>query len=148
MSAEDIEGMRRIQASFCQYLDDGNIEGVLSLFTEDGKVHGGGKTYNGREEIKRFFEDSYSGWAPGTQQLHTLSDPVFKIAAGGLTAECVTNLTNFRCHELGTWTLNLVDRHHDRYRKVDGKWLCSEKGMEERGSFRRRSAVPPNPLSI
>ena len=38
MSVEDIEGIRRIQALFCQYLDDGNLEGTIELFTDDAKI--------------------------------------------------------------------------------------------------------------
>ena len=49
-------------------------------------------------------------------------------------------MTGFRCSEIGRWWLAAANRHHDRYRKVDGQWMFPEKGMEARGHFRRSTS--------
>jgi len=146
--AEDIEGIRRILALYSQYLDEGNLEGTLSLFTEDGIVHAGSRTYNGMAELRVFMENFFKSTPEGNLWLHMLSDAVIKVNDDGETGEGRINMNGFRSLPVGRWSFDYVNRHHDRYRKVDGKWLFAEKGMEARGTFRRQLTEVSSPLSI
>ncbi len=146
--AEDIEGIRRILALYCQYLDEGNLEGTLSLFTEDGVVHAGSRTYNGQPELRVFMENFFNSTPEGNLWLHMLSDAVIKVNDDGVTGEGRINMSGWRSLPVGRWSFDYVNRHHDRYRKVDGKWLFAEKGMESRGTFRRQATEVSAPLSI
>jgi hypothetical protein len=146
--AEDVEAVRRILARFVQYLDDGNLEGTLSLFTEDGKVFAGGTVHDGREAIRKFLERFFTSTPPENKWLHFLSDAVIKINDDGVTGEGRINMSGYRSLGVGRWSLDYVNRHHDRYRKVNGQWLFAEKGMESRGTFRRQRAEVSSPLSV
>jgi hypothetical protein len=57
-------------------------------------------------------------------------------------------MSGYRSLSVGRWSLDYVNRHHARYRKVNGQWLFTEKGMESRGTFRRQSSEVSSPLSI
>jgi uncharacterized protein (TIGR02246 family) len=146
--AEDVESIRRILALFCQYLDDGNLDGTLSLFTEDSKVFSRGTVYDGREEIRKFLEAFFTSTPPENKWVHFLSDAVIRIDKDGVTGEGRINMSGYRSLPVGRWSLDYVNRHHDRYRKVNGRWLFAEKGMEARGTFRRQSTEVSSPLSI
>ena len=146
--AEDIEGIRRILALYSQYLDEGNLEGTLRLFTEDGKVFAGGSTYSGQEELRGFMVNFFNSTPEGNLWLHMLSDAVLKINDDGVTAEGRVNMSGFRSLPVGRWSFDYVNRHHHRYRKVDGVWLFAEMGMQSRGTFRRQTAEVSAPLSI
>jgi hypothetical protein len=146
--AEDVEGIKRILALYCQYLDDGNLEGTMSLFTDDGIVHAGGRTYKGEEEVRQFMVNFFKGQPEGNLWLHMLSDAVIKINDDGVTGEGRINMSGFRSLPVGRWGFDYVNRHHDKYRKVDGQWLFSEKGMEARGTFRRQMSEVSAPHKI
>jgi hypothetical protein len=148
MSVEDIEQIRRIQALFCQYLDDGNLEGTLSLFTDDARIHSGGRTHEGIEAIRTYLDGFFVSTPPDNMWAHVISDGVYSFNQDGLTAESRSYMTGFRCSEIGRWWLAAANRHHDRYRKVAGQWLFTEKGMEARGTFRRTETPVPNPLIL
>ena len=149
MSVEDIEGIRRIQALFCQYLDDGNLDGTLSLFTDDCIIHSGGNTHVGREAVTKYLQNFFSGSTPPDNQwAHILSDGVYEFSEDGMTAEGRSYMTGFRSSEIGRWWLAAANRHHDRFRKVNGQWLFYEKGMEARGTFRRTETPVPNPITL
>jgi hypothetical protein len=149
MSAEDVEELRRLQALFCQYLDDGNLKGTLSLFTDDCIIHSGGRTHEGREAVTRYLENFFFGSTPPDNKwAHVLSDGVYEFKDDGVTAEGRSYMTGFRCSEIGRWWLAAANRHHDRFRKVNGQWLFAEKGMEARGTFRRTETPVPNPISL
>ena len=73
---------------------------------------------------------------------------MIKINDDGVTGEGRINMSGYRSLPAGRWSLDYVNRHHDRYRKVDGQWLFAEKGMESRGTFRRQATKVSSPLSI
>ena len=146
--AEDIEGIRRILALYSQYLDEGNLEGTLNLFTEDGVVYAGGRTYRGQEELRTFMVNFFNSTPEGNLWLHMLSDAVLKIDDDHETAEGRVNMSGFRSLPVGRWSFDYVNRHHHRYRKVDGAWLFAEMGMQARGTFRRHLSEVSSPLSI
>jgi hypothetical protein len=148
MNVEAIEGVRKIQALFCQYLDDGNLEGTMELFTEDAIIHSGGNTHTGTDQIRTYLTGFFNGTPPDNRWIHMLSDGVYNFSEDGLTGVGRSYMTAYRCGEIGRWWMAAVNRHHDRYRKVDGQWRFAEKGMEQRGHFRRTSQSVPNPLTV
>src|SRR5262245_4545148 len=148
MSVEDVEGIRKIQALFCQYLDDGNLEGTLELFTDDAQIHSGGQTHTGKDQLKTYLAGFFGGTPPDNRWIHMLTEGVYKFSDDGQTGEGRSYMTAYRCSEIGRWWMAAVNRHHDRYRKVNGQWRFAEKGMEGRGTFRRQSVGVPTPVSI
>lgn len=53
---EDVEAIRRLKARYCQYVDERNEDGWVSLFTEDAVWDGGDfGRYEGKTAIREFF---------------------------------------------------------------------------------------------
>ena len=57
---EDIEEIKVLKRRYCAYCDDNyDVDGLISLFTEDAAWDGGIRGKNeGREEIRKFFQNA------------------------------------------------------------------------------------------
>lgn len=112
---EDLEEIRQLDARYCRYLDDGNWDALMDLFTEDGEFDGLSHP-KGRAEMREFFAG---------------------LAAGGLTSfwHFITNMEIELDGDRATvrsflWQPCVTDgapaiaagRYNDQVVRVDGRW--------------------------
>lgn len=112
---EDLEEVRQLDARYCRYLDDGNWDALMDLFTEDGEFDGLSHP-KGRAEMREFFAG---------------------LAAGGLTSfwHFITNMEIELDGDRATvrsflWQPCVTDgapaiaagRYNDQVVRVDGRW--------------------------
>lgn len=55
-SSDDHAAIRRLLASYCQYLDNADLDHLVDLWTEDGEFNAVGSQCAGRPAIRRFLE--------------------------------------------------------------------------------------------
>jgi ketosteroid isomerase-like protein len=55
-SAEDFMGIHKIEIIFHEAGTTKNLDQMLSLFADDATLTSGGKTYQGKEQIKKYWQ--------------------------------------------------------------------------------------------
>lgn len=117
---EDLEAIRHLDAQYCRYLDDGNWDDLMALFTEDGAFDGLSHPV-GKDAMKAFF----SGLADGglSEFWHFITNMEIDLDDDNATVRsflwqpCVLN---------GVASI-AAGRYTDTLVKVDGRWLYQVK---------------------
>lgn len=115
MDTED-DGIRALLTDYALKLDADDIDGCLALFTHDGEFTVYGKTFSGRDSIRRMFESAPRG-------LHLTGGCAITFAAEQTaTARSQVLFVNATTHELRP---ALYD---DKLTRIDGRWrFCSRR---------------------
>lgn len=126
---EDLEAIRRLKYAYAAACDDRyNPERMLPLFTEDAVWDGGADfgVHRGHAELRKFFTEVSQNIQFA---VHHFLQPEIDIDADGVHARgkwYLWQACTFR-GDAGAWISGL---EHDRYRKIDGRWLMSEMRLE------------------
>src|SRR5687768_15633134 len=131
MTAE--ESIRRTQTLYVQSVDDHDVETLVNLFADDAVLSARAGTYTGKDEIRRWIVDYYAGQPQSRIEKHIFANPL--ITVDGNTAEARTDLIVFRCLSDAPWRAEVITRHHDQLRQVDGRWLFQQKRIERIAIF-------------
>jgi ketosteroid isomerase-like protein len=121
--ADDVAAICELKTRYCWYFDDGDLDGVVALFTDDAVCElGSFGSWRGREEIIAGYRGQMvDSQVPGGR-IHALSNPLIEVAGD---------------HATGRWYLvdydisggseqqpiRLLASYRDEYRCVDGQWL-------------------------
>ncbi|MCP5024809.1 MAG: nuclear transport factor 2 family protein [Actinomycetia bacterium] len=121
---EDIEEIGKLKARYCDHCDKGyRPDGIADLFTEDG-VWDGGNTFGrreGREAIRRHFQKASERVAIAR---HQVMNPIIEVDGDQATGQW---LLFQPCTDAGVdGAVWLAATYHDKYRRVDGRWLFAE----------------------
>ncbi len=125
----DSNAIKKLQRAYGYYLDQGDLDNVLDLMTEDATAEYGHRgVYVGRDHIKAFYYAA-NGGGPGRKEGQLMElmqlQPVVDVAPDGLTAKA-------RWRELGMlgqykksaeWEGGIYE---NEYRKEGGVWKISK----------------------
>lgn len=135
---EEEYAVRRVLERYMRCNDDGDLDGMLSLFAQDAVYRVLGREMEGHHAIAAFllelgFTSSTERWTdPGQENrqprsMHLISNPV--IGVDGDTAVAESDFVTLRRNAAGDAELGLVGRYRDRLRKcADGEWRFAERG--------------------
>jgi ketosteroid isomerase-like protein len=112
LSPETDLAVRRSIARFFQLEDDGDLDALVELFTEDGWVHvatpvGDGDKYTGRAAIKAWLEGS------PLPALHDVANVVVSYGSQPDTVHAVSDVVIWNRSEGGGYTVAAIGRYHD-----------------------------------
>lgn len=118
----------RIIPLYCQYLDDGHVDGLTALFAEDGVLaprFDGGYVIHGRTEIGVWFARYNAIMSSGFRHLsHVTSPPVIEISGDSAISKCHFT-ANFVSNENGQ-AQTAHGRYWDRFVRSNGGWFIAE----------------------
>lgn len=126
MSAE--EQIRWALAKFAQSLDDHDVDGYLSLFASNARVHlrsGEVVDYAG---LRDHLNGIYAEAPKGHRTKHILSSPL--ISLDGNSAVVISDVVVYECFDDFPWAVHETGRYVDRFEEEDGAWRFSEKRLE------------------
>lgn len=129
--AEDIEAIKQLKAEYCYAFDEGRIDDVANLFTEDGVCEFGpnfGGTHVGRETIRNFFwRMPEADPANRGTVIHAATNPLIKVDGDSATGKWYFTVLNARAVEQ---PLRIIGRYDEEYRRVDGAWKIRRISIE------------------
>lgn len=113
---EDIEAIRRLDAKYCRYLDDGRWDDLMGLFTEDGEFDGLSNPV-GKTDMRAFF----SGLADNglTAYWHFITNMDIEVHGDDAT---VRSFLWQPCVSDGVTSI-AAGRYTDTAVKIEGRWL-------------------------
>jgi ketosteroid isomerase-like protein len=123
--AEVFAGVYATVAAHAQHQDAGDTDGIMALYTPDAvlEVPGMG-SYEGADAIRA----AWDGWKPKGPQRHM---PVNIVITGWDDEEArATTDVVFLARGDNGWSVQIVARYHDAFRRVGGKWLLSRRADE------------------
>ena len=126
MSAED--GIRRILATGAQKIDEGDVEGYVSLFSKNALLVTRTNQFEGREAIRAGITAAFGTWPPGSATKHHIGGSVINVE--GDTAQAVTDLVVFQCLAEGGWAVLQAGRYRDSFLQEDGEWRISRRQVQ------------------
>jgi ketosteroid isomerase-like protein len=122
---EVFAGVYATVAAHAQHQDAGYTDGIMALYTPDAvlEVPGMG-VYEGAGMIR----DAWDGWKPAGLQRHM---PVNIVITdwGDEEARATTDVV-FLSQGANGWSVQIVARYHDVFRRTGGKWLLSRRADE------------------
>lgn len=119
---EDIEAIKQLKATYCYAADEGDVDGVARLFTEDAVWEGEGMgRFEGREAIRGFFADLPKRLSFAIHQVMNPRIQVHGDIAHGDWYLLEPNTTSRG--EMAVWG---AGRYRERYARVDGEWKLAE----------------------
>ena len=117
MIANDVEGVRRVLALYCQLMDDGRYDEVAQLFDPEGRWTVMGKTYAGVDEIRGLM----SSWPSPAGTKHLTVNSIIDI--DGELAAAVSDFVVVQGTEVGG-VVHRSGRYHDTLRRdSSGRWM-------------------------
>ena len=110
---EDRIAISELRARYCFLVDHGKGREAVDLFTEDGEFHGPVKSYRGRQEqLRHYDEHVLSGmW-------HFISNEIIQIDGDSATGQCYCHMPSVCNGE----SYVCACRYDDVLTKQDGSW--------------------------
>lgn len=122
-TADDLEAIRRVLASYCQFCDDGRFDDWEQLFSEDATFIVMGRTHAGRPAIRAFIE---AGQPPERRGKHITANALIELHDGAERATASTDYI-FIARTGGGLAVTSAGRYYDELVKVDGTWLITSR---------------------
>jgi hypothetical protein len=121
-NAEDFMGIHKVEMIFHEAGTTKNLDQMLSLFADDAALTSGGKTYKGKDEIRRYWQAA-GPFQPENQWV--AYTPAFRIK---FAAEGDNGHLYFECLYVDKAKNNIAahTNSEDVLVRVKGKWLIKE----------------------
>ncbi|OHV32858.1 DUF4440 domain-containing protein [Pseudofrankia sp. EUN1h] len=118
LAIEDQFAVRATLARYCHRCDDGDLAGVVALFTADGVLVHGDRTARGTAQLLGFFQSAQSN--PRQRGKHVTVNAVLEPGGGGL----VRVIADFVFLRFAGERLvpAITGRYHDEIVRADGAW--------------------------
>jgi ketosteroid isomerase-like protein len=118
---EEIMAIERLRYEYCHLLDDGMIDELMQLFTEDaicefGPLYGG--DHKGKKAIETFFRAAAQQFPKSA--FHTVVNPLIEVTGEQASGRWYVVTSVLRKDDV---PLRALGRSQESYRKVDGRWL-------------------------
>ena len=129
LDLQSIEQIKQLKARYFRFLDTGNFEQLVSVFSEGVTAHFQGGYYEfkleGRDALIGFYRDSFTSEKFGTHNVH---HP--EITVEGDQAQAIWYLqdTFYNLEEKRVTSGSAFYR--DNYERRDGEWLITHTGYE------------------
>lgn len=132
ITAETLVELRRVEQlkyDYCWAYDDGDLDRLVGLFTEDAVCEMGFfGTWRGREELREGYGDLMAATGiPGSRR-HAVAQPQLEVdgdvAAGRWT------VLDFRTEAGLAQPVRIVAVARDRYHRIDGTWLIAHSALD------------------
>jgi 3-phenylpropionate/cinnamic acid dioxygenase small subunit len=127
--AADLE-IRRLVAEYCHAVDDGDFDGLLSLFAAEATFRFGDRSYEGEARIRRFFEATQQ---PEQRGKHLTTNVVVRVE--GERAEVGSDFVFVRIVD-GVLRPLLTGRYADDVARLGGRWVFERREATVLGSLR------------
>ena len=121
--AADANAIRTLEGLFHQSTTAKDIETMMSLFSDNAVLTFGGRTFTGKEQIRKFWLEQA---APFKAENHWVSEtPAYKIRT---TVVGKRATLYFECHyvDVDTGKVVLVNGISQDLQKISGKWLITK----------------------
>lgn len=127
-AADDVAAICDLKSRYCWSFDDGNLDGVVSLFTDDAVCElGTFGSWRGREEIEAGYRaQMVDSQVPGGR-IHALSNP--RIEIDGDSATGCWYLVDYDISGGHEQPIRLLASYRDEYRYVEGRWLMARTAL-------------------
>ncbi len=126
--ADDVVGhelaIRRVLASYCLRLDDGQFGALAELFTPDGSFSYGGTAVSGPAAIEAWFTTNQP---PARRGKHLTLNSLIDVDDDHAT---VTSDYIWVRSVNGVISLGLAGRYQDTLVRTDGRWLIARRAAE------------------
>ncbi|ABW12147.1 conserved hypothetical protein [Parafrankia sp. EAN1pec] len=109
-------------AHYCHRCDDGDLAGVVALFTPDGVFSFDGRTARGSQALLEFFQSSQG--RPDQRGKHLTVNTV--VRPDGDVARSVSDFVFLRAGAEGLVPA-IVGRYHDELVRLDGEWRIARR---------------------
>ncbi len=132
ITAETLVELRRVEQlkyDCCWAYDEGDLDGLVSLFTHDAICElGFFGTRRGADQIRQGYGDLMAATGiPGSRR-HAVTNPAIDIAGESATARwCVLD---FRTEDGLAQPVRTVALAHDECRRVDGSWRIARSRLD------------------
>ena len=121
----EIEEIRQLRYLYALYLDAGEIDKLVGLFTEDGVAewpeHMGG-FWIGRERMHQGWLDVYQEENSPFSMVHIATNPFVRLTGPDTANGRYYGISVHTSEEDIKDVINVIGIHDDLYKKVDGKW--------------------------
>lgn len=127
-TGDDLAAIRELKSRYCWYFDDGDLDGVVSLFTDDAVCElGTFGSWRGRDEIEAGYRaQMVDSQVPGGR-MHALSNPLIEV--DGDTATGRWYLVDYDISGGSEQPIRLLASYRDEYRYQDGGWLMARTAL-------------------
>ena len=122
--AADIIEIGQLRSSYQWYFDSCDLEGLLSIFTEDAVCDFGPfGLWQGKEAIREGYSKNI--WPPDDRfaTIHNTTNPLIEV--NGDTAIGKWFLLDHILGPAGESPLKIIGTYNDEFRRVDGQWKIS-----------------------
>ena len=119
---EDIESLKRLLYKYCYSIDEGDVDGVMSIFTDDAQGdYSPLGTQKGKSELRKFYAETVPSVVSFCVHMVHNAD----IRINGDTAEGLFYY-EAPCNSVPMQKAVLIQGKYDlRYKKVNGEWKVS-----------------------
>ncbi|ADJ48863.1 hypothetical protein AMES_7037 [Amycolatopsis mediterranei S699] len=123
--AEVVAEVRHAIAAYCQALDDGRVDDLVSLFTPDGvSALPGMDPVEGHDALRELYRGVT---AQGGTTRHVVVNTAVSTGDGNQVS-AVSDLV-FLSHGENGWQIALAGRYDDVLRRHDGHWLFAGRSL-------------------
>ena len=126
---EDIELIKQLKHRYMRCLDTADVEGLKGTMHPDITIRYIGGSYrieaDGREQVLGVLSGMYNKKYAGS---HIVHHPEITVAEDGETAEGIWYLTDIAMNFNISMTTQGAAIYHDKYVKLDGKWVIRHSG--------------------
>lgn len=125
----DLRRVEQLKYDYCWAYDDGDLPGLVDLFTEDAVCEMGFfGTWRGREEIRRGYGALMAETGiPGSRR-HAVAQPQLRI--DGDRASGRWTVLDFRTEAGLAQPVRIVAVARDEYRRTGGRWLIARSALD------------------
>ena len=127
MPSDDVEAIRALIHEYAERIDNGDLDGVASLFTDGTwSSPGRGTPLRGAEQVRRAYDGVilYDG-IPSTK--HVISNVTIEIADDRTTATARSYFTVLQARPDFPLQPVIAGRYHDRFERVDDAWRFADR---------------------
>ncbi|HEY3095442.1 MAG TPA: nuclear transport factor 2 family protein [Acidimicrobiia bacterium] len=127
MPSDDVEAIRALIHEYAERIDNGDLDGVASLFTDGTwSSPGRGTPLRGAEQVRRAYDGVilYDG-IPSTK--HVISNVTIEMADDRTTATARSYFTVLQARPDFPLQPVIAGRYHDRFERVDDAWRFADR---------------------
>jgi len=118
---EDREAIRELTAMYCKCVVQGDVEGIVDLFTPDGVMESGETNVGGHEALLAMYRVAMSDLRP----LPCVHNHIIEIDGDHARGTCTLEL---RGVSDGTSQIG-AGHYEDEFQRLDGRWKFSHRNL-------------------